>query len=216
MRVWQCENQIEAPHETSIYTQVSRPTSARARTATAASTAGRRSVATSSTRTNRSRRARTVVSVKRRTPASASPHSVSCTRSSPMRRAARRAGRARTARCRYVFKGTSQCINQTFAARLPLDSASTAALSLRNDVVKNYRCAPDSLIDLRAGTSTLSAPGRLKVFRKRRAAKAATVVPMGATARRRTPAPALKGGPATTAARPSVKEWQHLWSGASS
>ena len=32
-------------------------------------------------------------------------------------------------------QGYAQCINQTVAARLPLDSASTAALSLRNDVV---------------------------------------------------------------------------------
>ena len=32
-------------------------------------------------------------------------------------------------------QGQGQCINQTVAARLPLDSASTAALSLRNDVV---------------------------------------------------------------------------------
>ena len=54
-----------------IYTQVSRPTSARARTATVASTAGRRSAATSSTPMSRLRRARTVVSVKKRTPASA-------------------------------------------------------------------------------------------------------------------------------------------------
>ena len=107
MRVWLCRNQIEAPHETLIYTQVSLPTSARARMVTADLTAGHRSVATSSTRTNRLRRVRTVVSVKRRTLVSVSRRLACSTRSFPTLREARRAGRARTARCRYVCRAIS-------------------------------------------------------------------------------------------------------------
>ena len=106
MRVWLCGNQ-DFDALLILYTQVSRPTSARARTATAASTAGRRFVATSSTPMNRSRRVRTVVCAKRRTPASASLPCRCSMKNSRMLRAARRAGRALTARCRYACRAIS-------------------------------------------------------------------------------------------------------------